>query len=140
MNTGQACPVNQKKKGQAMSRRGGKRRRRRRKRKRRIGGRQCLGKEKKKCKEKHMYEVHVQLYKGIFFQKWCLIYPFSFLSILRRKLFGGPGEKYLGPTIYFPSFPPNQIHSKKVFLPIFSPKFSIHLISYPNKHTLSKWT
>ena len=30
----------------------------------------------------------------------------------------------------------NQIHSKKVFLLIFSPKFFIHLISPPNKHAL----
>ena len=31
---------------------------------------------------------------------------------------------------------PNQTHSKKVFISIFSPKFSIHPISPPNKHTL----
>ena len=43
----------------------------------------------------------------------------------------------LGPTIYFLSSPPNQTHSKKVFLPIFSPKFLIYPISPPNKHTLN---
>ena len=37
--------------------------------------------------------VKVQLYMGIFIQKWCLISHFSFLSILERKLFGGSGEK-----------------------------------------------
>ena len=52
----------------------------------------------------------------------------NFLVGLRRK--------HLDPTIYFPSFPPNQTHSKKVFLPIFSSKFSIHYISPLNKHTL----
>ena len=46
-------------------------------------------------------------------------------------------NKALGSTIYFPSSPLNQTHSKKVSLPIFSPKFSIHTISPPNKHTLS---
>ena len=48
----------------------------------------------------------------------------------------GPRRKHIGPTIYFPFSPPNQTHSKKVFLPIFSPKFSIYLISPSNKHTL----
>ena len=45
-------------------------------------------------------------------------------------------RKYLGPTIYFPSSPPNQTHYKKVFFPIFSPNFSIYPISPSNKHTL----
>ena len=36
--------------------------------------------------------------------------------------------------IYFPSSLFNQIHFKKVFLSIFSPKFSIHHISTPNKY------
>ena len=48
----------------------------------------------------------------------------------------GPGRKYMGPTIYFPSSLPNQIQFKKVFLLIFSPKFYIHPISPPNKHNL----
>ena len=65
---------------------------------------------------------------GIFVHQAVSFSPFSFLSIFERK--------YPGPTIYFPSSPSNQTHSKKVFLPIFSPKFSIHLISPPNKHTL----
>ena len=54
----------------------------------------------------------------------------SFLSILERK--------HLDTTIYFPSSLPNQICSKKVFIFIFFPKFSIHLISPSNKHTLSQ--
>ena len=34
-------------------------------------------------------------------------------------------------------FPPsNQTPTKKVFLPVFSQKFSIHPISSPNKHTV----
>ena len=58
----------------------------------------------------------------------CPIFHFNFLSILRRK--------HLDPPIYFPSSPPNQTHSKKVFLPIFFRKFSIHPISPLNKHIL----
>ena len=34
----------------------------------------------------------------------------------------------------FPSSPPNQTHSKKVFFPNFSTKFFFHPISPPNKH------
>ena len=47
-------------------------------------------------------------------------------------------RKRLGPTIYFPSSPSNQTHSKKVFLLIFFSKFSINSISPPNKHTLKR--
>ena len=45
-------------------------------------------------------------------------------------------RKHLGPTIFFSflSTQPNTL--QKVFLPIFSPKFSIYPISPPNKHTL----
>ena len=64
--------------------------------------------------------------------------PLSFLSILGRKHFSGSWRKHLDLTIYFPSFLPNQTPSKKVFLPIFFPKFSIHLVSSPNKHTLKE--
>ena len=35
------------------------------------------------------------------------------------------------------SFPSYQITPFSIFFPIFSPKFSIHLISPPNKHTLT---
>ena len=48
----------------------------------------------------------------------------------------GLEKKYLNSIIYFPSPLPNQTHSKKVLFPIFSPKFSIHPISPPNKHIL----
>ena len=65
------------------------------------------------------------------------IHPHSvFSSFWGENILVGPGRKCLGPTIYFPSFLPNQTHSKKVILPIFSPKFSIYPISPPNKHTL----
>ena len=74
--------------------------------------------------------------KGIFRSSFHELSPPHFLPILGRKLYGKPGvKKNLGPTIYFPSYLSNQIHSKKVYLPIFFPKFSIHLISPPNKHT-----
>ena len=63
-----------------------------------------------------------------------------FLSVFslfwRENFLMGQKEKHLSSTIYFPSSPLNQTHSKKVFLPIFSSKFSIIPISLPNKHTL----
>ena len=46
-------------------------------------------------------------------------------------------KKHLGPIIYFLFSTLNQTHSKNVFLLIFSPKFFIHPISPPNKHTQS---
>ena len=48
----------------------------------------------------------------------------------------GPERKHLDSTIYFLSSLPNQIRSKKVFILIFSSKFSIHHASPPNKHIL----
>ena len=57
----------------------------------------------------------------------------NFLSILV-----GLERKHMSHTIYFSSFLPNQTHSKKVLLSIFSLKFSIHTIS-PNKYTLCAW-
>ena len=47
------------------------------------------------------------------------------------------GRKHLGPTIYFLSSPPNQTHSKKVFLPIFFPKF-FHPSYFTSKQTHPK--
>ena len=64
------------------------------------------------------------------------IFSFVFSQFWRENFFVDSERKHLSPTIYFPYSPPNQIHFKKVFLPIFSLKFSIHLISPPNKHTL----
>ena len=56
------------------------------------------------------------------------INPHSVFSpFWRENILAGPGRKYMGLTIYSPSFPPNQIHSKKVFLPIFFPKFFVYL-------------
>ena len=48
-------------------------------------------------------------------------------------------KKHLDPIIYFIFSPHNQTNSKKVSLPIFSSKFSIHPIPPPNKHTLSSF-
>ena len=60
----------------------------------------------------------------------------SVFSSFWREFFGGLGEKISGPHHLF-SFlitQPNTLNI--VFLPIFSPKFSIHPISPPNKYTL----
>ena len=76
----------------------------------------CIGIFANQEKKMHFY--------SIFFLFW------------EENILVGLGRKHLGPTIYFPSFPPNQIHSKKVFFPIFSSKFSIHPVLPPNKHIL----
>ena len=107
-----------------------KERQHRRKEKKRPRNKSIKG-EEEQCTDKPCTSAH-----GHFRPLSSLISPFSFLSILERKIFGGPGRKHLDPTIYFPSSPPNQTHFKKVFLPIFSPKSFIHSISPPNKHML----
>jgi len=56
----------------------------------------------------------------------------SFLSIFGRKLFCGPEEKAPEPHNLF-SFLPTQPNTiKKVFLPVFSPKFFVLPILPPN--------
>ena len=62
--------------------------------------------------------------------------PIQFSLHFREKAFWWSQRKHMGPTIYFPSFPPNQTHSKKVFFPIFPSKIFIHSVSPPSKHTL----
>ena len=59
---------------------------------------------------------------------------FSFLFHFGENILVDRGRKYLNPTIYFPSSPPNQTHSKKVFPPIFSPKFSSTLLYLQQTH------
>ena len=46
-------------------------------------------------------------------------------------------RKHLCSTNFFPSPSSNQTLTKKIFFPIFSPKFFIHPILSPNKHILS---
>ena len=55
----------------------------------------------------------------------------------RENFLVSPRRKHPSPIISFPFSPPNQTHSKKVFIHIFSPKFSIDPISPPNKYTLN---
>ena len=43
--------------------------------------------------------------------------PLVFSPIWGENFLMGLGRKHLGPTIYFLSSPPNQIHSKKFFFP-----------------------
>ena len=49
----------------------------------------------------------------------------------------GLERKHLSLTNFFPSPSSNQTPTKNVFFLIFFPKFSIHPISLPNKHTVS---
>ena len=60
-----------------------------------------------------------------------------FLSFQRANILVGLSRKHISFTIYFSSFLSNQTHSKKVFISIFSQKFSIHHVLPPNKHTLT---
>ena len=53
----------------------------------------------------------------------------------RENIFVDLGRKHLDPTNFFPPLPP----TKKIFFLIFFPKFYIHPISLPNKHTLRDW-
>ena len=95
----------------------------------------CPGKQSK-GKKKRTNCLYATAY-GHFCPLSSLFSSFSFLFILERKLFGGPGEKIFGPYHLF-SFLPTQSNTlQKVFLLVFSPKFSIHPISPPNKHTLT---
>ena len=107
---------------------------RKRKKKKKDNVTYCI-EEKKKKKNKgnlrrspcaHAYEHFCQSTKNLS--------PLSFLSILV-----GLRRKYLDSTIYYPFFLSNQTHSKKVFLAIFSPKFSIHFVSPRNKYTIYAW-
>ena len=61
----------------------------------------------------------------------------QFFLHFRENILVGLQRKQLDPTNFFPSPHSNQTLTKKVFLSIFSLKFSIYLISPPNKHTLT---
>ena len=94
------------------------------------------GKEKTKIKIKNWQRQCASAYKH-FRPLISLILSLQFFLHFREKTFWWVRrENTLNPTIYFPSSSPNQTHSKKDFLLIFSPKFSIHLISPPNKHII----
>ena len=92
-------------------------------------------KKEEKKKSQHVVNLEVNS-KGIFGSSFHELFSLSFLSILEIKLFGGPEEKTPRPHNLF-SFLPTQPNTlQKVFIPIFSPKFSNHPISLLNKHTL----
>ena len=86
-------------------------------------------------KNHHVVNLEVNS-KGIFGSSFHELFSLSFLSILERKLFDGPEEKKPRPHYLFSSLSIQPNTLQKVFLPIFFPKFSIHHISPPNKHTL----
>ena len=79
------------------------------------------------------------LHIGIFYNLEKM-HPYPVLSLFwEENILVSLRRKHLSPTIYFPSSPSNQTHSKKVFLPIFFLKFSIHPISPQKNHTLKVW-
>ena len=98
---------------------------------------QRLGGKKKGAEEQCMDKAHVQVHKAFLSIKQPHFLPLVFSLFLGKNFLIGSGRKHLDPTIYFPFSPLNQTYSKKIFLPIFSPKFFIYPISPPNKHTLS---
>ena len=65
------------------------------------------------------------------FIKQPYFFPSVFFSFLGESFLIGLGRKHPGHTTYFSSFPPNQTLQKKIFLPIFSSKFSIYHILPP---------
>ena len=99
-------------------------------------------KKKKKRKKKKKKKKRRQRPRGRKKKQWrrtisSLIFSLQFsLHSWEKNFLVGPGRKHMDPIIYFPSSSPNQTHSKKIFLLIFSSKFSLHPISHPNKHTL----
>ena len=99
-------------------------------------------KEKKKATWEKKNKIKGKLKKPMCTCIWAFLsikkkfIPIQFSLHFREKAFWWAQRKHLGPTIYFPSFPPNQTHSKRVILPIFPPKFFIHPILPPSKHTL----
>ena len=99
-----------------------------------------LPKEKRTKKKKGQPdEAHVHLHIGIFYNLEKM-HPYPVLSLFwEENILVGLRRKHLSPTIYFPSSPSNQTHSKKVFFPIFFLKFSIHPISPQKNHTLKVW-
>ena len=96
----------------------------------------CPGEREKKNKNKGNLKSPCACAHEHFCQKK-KNHPHSiFSSFWEENILVDLRRKHLDPTIYFSSFLPNQTHSKKVFLPIFFPKFSIYNVSSPNKHTL----
>ena len=94
--------------------------------------------EKEKIKEKKSTRWRWSPTWAVFLEAHFMSFPLLVFSLfLGENFLVGLRRKHFDPIIYFPSFSPNQIHFKKVFLPIISPKFFIHLISPSNKHILN---
>ena len=89
---------------------------------------------KKKKSQPDKAHVHMHMGMDIFVNKEKIHLHSVFSPFWDKNILVGPEKKHLGSTIYFHSLPSNQIHSKKVFVPIFSLKFFIHSVSPPNKH------
>ena len=94
--------------------------------------------EKEKIKEKKSTRWRWSPTWAVFLEAHFMSFPLLVFSLfLGENFLVGLRRKHLDPIIYFHSFSPNQIHFKKVFLPIISPKFFIHIISPSNKHILN---
>ena len=120
-----------KRKKKAMSKKGGKNERKRQ-------HAHCSGKQKiKENKRKEKDNCPYASAHGYFCLLSNLIFSFQISLHFGEKTFmSAQGENTRTPPFIFLLFHPTKYTLKKVFLPIFSPKFSIHSISHPNKHTL----
>ena len=89
-------------------------------------------KERRGNKEKKKSSVRTKLMctRAFLSIKQSYFFPSVISSFWGENFLMGSKEKHLNPTIYFPSSLPNQIYSKKVFLPIFPLQFFIHPISF----------
>ena len=123
MSIGRSLPVNQKKKEK-------------KKKRRRRGNDQEEGKKKneeEQCEQSPCATVH-----GHFRPKMMPNFSLQFSSHFEKKTFWWAySVNTAAPQFIFLPPHPTQHTPKKNFLSIFSSKFSIHLISPSNKHTLN---
>ena len=90
-------------------------------------------KEKKRKEVQRIGQAHVQVHMGIF-----VIYLSNSSYSIFSPFWWARRKNIQTPQIFFPLLlPTKHPPKKKKFLPIFSPEFSIHPISPPNKNTLS---
>ena len=68
-----------------------------------------------KKKKKRQLEEVVHIHMDIFVNQEKVHSHSVFSPFWGENILIGLGRKYLGPIFYFPSFLPNQTHSKKVF-------------------------
>ena len=84
---------------------------------------------KKKKKKSNGLDMPMCKYTWVFLSSIYQIAPI-FSLFQKENILVGLKRKHLSPTNFFPSPSSNQTPTKKVFLPIFSPKFFIRLFHF----------